>query len=194
MSTFLSRLYPGDTAAGWALGLLVQVAAVVILAALAARLLARRGAAARHGLWVGALACVLASPVVSLLAARAGLVLVAVPLSSPEPAAQAEASGPWVEPDSLPDRRRLRRQPGRAPQQSRQRRPLGPGPRRQPWSPAPQPRPPRRRRKRRQAPPRARPRFPRAPAFAASSRAGCSRCGRPGRSVCCCGCCTAAGC
>src|SRR5262249_3225468 len=102
MSTFLSQFYPGDAVAGWALGLLVQVAVVVLLAALAACALARRGAAARHGLWTGALACVLLSPLVSLLAIRAGLVLVAVPLSSPDPTVQAETTGPWVEPASVP--------------------------------------------------------------------------------------------
>jgi beta-lactamase regulating signal transducer with metallopeptidase domain/protocatechuate 3,4-dioxygenase beta subunit len=101
MSTFLARLYPGDAAAGWALGLLAQTTVVVIVAALLASVLARRGAAARHAVWTGALACVLVSPIVSLLAARAGLVLLAVPLA-PAETDPPRVSGPWAEPAVVP--------------------------------------------------------------------------------------------
>ena len=88
----LLRLYPGDRVAGLAALTLVQVALVVLLARLAARAVARRDAAARHGIWLCALACVLLAPALVLGVDRAGLTLAAVPV--PALAARPAPSGP----------------------------------------------------------------------------------------------------
>jgi beta-lactamase regulating signal transducer with metallopeptidase domain len=101
VSTFLGRLYPGDPFALGAAGLLVQIAAVVGLAALVSWALARRGAAARAAVWLAALGCVLLAPLLAALAGRTGLVLIAVPLS-PGAAPAAAADGPWVEAAPVP--------------------------------------------------------------------------------------------
>jgi beta-lactamase regulating signal transducer with metallopeptidase domain len=101
MSTFLARAYPGDAAALTAAGVLAQIAVIIVLAALVARLLSRRGPAAQHAVWLAALVCLLASPALALFAVRADLVLVRLPLLGSE-SIDAVPTGPWAEPAAVP--------------------------------------------------------------------------------------------
>jgi beta-lactamase regulating signal transducer with metallopeptidase domain len=102
MSNFLTGFYPGDAMALALAGVLLQITVVIVLAALVSRALARRGAAARHAVWLAALGCVLASPFLIVLTDCAGLKLIAVPLS-PRPATDTVATdAPWVEAATIP--------------------------------------------------------------------------------------------
>jgi hypothetical protein len=68
---------------------LAQVTGVILAAALLARCVARRHAAARHGIWLGALAWVLLSPVIAVFVECSGWTFWAVSLPlSPAAAAQ----------------------------------------------------------------------------------------------------------
>lgn len=70
---------------GWirlALEVLLQVTGVVLVASAVAHTVLRRRAAARHGLWLGALAWVLLSPVVAAVADRVNITLWTVALPS----------------------------------------------------------------------------------------------------------------
>jgi beta-lactamase regulating signal transducer with metallopeptidase domain len=102
MSNFLTGFYPGDGAALALAGMLVQITLLVLLAAIASRRLAQRGAAVRHAVWFAALICVLASPLLMVLADRAGLMLVAVPLASRPATDTVAIDGPWVETMNVP--------------------------------------------------------------------------------------------
>ena len=75
----LSQFVPGTAASRLALSVAVQVTGVVGVAAVVSVLLRRR-AAARHGLWLGALLWVLMTPAVAVVADRAGLAFWAVDL------------------------------------------------------------------------------------------------------------------
>jgi beta-lactamase regulating signal transducer with metallopeptidase domain len=96
MSDFLARFYPGDIAVIGAITAFLQITVVIALAAAAARLLKRR-AALRHAVWLSALGCVFASPLLSVLAGRLGVGLLRME-SPPSPAiVEAELAGPYVE-------------------------------------------------------------------------------------------------
>jgi beta-lactamase regulating signal transducer with metallopeptidase domain len=76
----LTRLAPGP---GWmllGLSVLVQVTVVILVAGLLARIGLGRRAAARHGLWLGVLVWVLASPLLARVVDRAGLAIWSVNL------------------------------------------------------------------------------------------------------------------
>jgi hypothetical protein len=60
----LARLAPGDGTVVLTLQVVVQITAMVFVALAIDRLLARRHAAARHGVWVLALLMVLSSPAI----------------------------------------------------------------------------------------------------------------------------------
>src|SRR5262249_22296495 len=102
MSNFLTSFYPGDAIALALAGVLAQISVVISLAVVTSRALARLGAAARHAVWLSALGCVLASPLLTFLAGRAGLVLVALPLSPRENTVAPATDGPWVESMTVP--------------------------------------------------------------------------------------------
>ncbi len=69
----LARLDPGDFVSRLALGALVQVTIVILLAAVVARAVMVRRAAARHGLWLGILVWVLLSPAIVVITEGTGL-------------------------------------------------------------------------------------------------------------------------
>ena len=70
------KFYPGDAMLLLAGNVLVQIAVVAALGWLISSLWARHRAALRHGIWLSALVCVLASPVVAYIAMHAGLSLI----------------------------------------------------------------------------------------------------------------------
>lgn len=76
----LIRLYPGDAFAEFVGSVVVQITVLILLAALIARTVARRSAAARHCVWLCALAGSLLTPLAAGIVHRTGLRLVAVPV------------------------------------------------------------------------------------------------------------------
>ncbi len=67
MMSMLLRLYPWDARVVLLLNLLVQLTLVILVAELVARSGRRRGAAWRHTVYLVALFCVVASPVLSYM-------------------------------------------------------------------------------------------------------------------------------
>ena len=90
----LLRMYPGDAWAFLIANVLVQVTVVILAARLLARLGSRWNAAWRHSIYMVALVCVLASPVLSWVMQATGITLVtlrpsvAESLRQPKPATQ----------------------------------------------------------------------------------------------------------
>ena len=78
--SWFSKLCPSDTALLLTANVLVQIAVVVALAGAISLLLARHRAAARHAIWLTALACVLLSPAAAYLTARADWSLISLRL------------------------------------------------------------------------------------------------------------------
>ncbi|MFH1021968.1 MAG: M56 family metallopeptidase [Planctomycetota bacterium] len=78
MKMFLT-LYPGDGVAMGMANAMVQATAVLILAGVLAGIFRRAGAHVRYGIWLCALACVLASPFTAWVAGRTGFALVKIP-------------------------------------------------------------------------------------------------------------------
>ncbi len=74
----LLRLYPGDACAYLIGSVAVQIAAVVLVAALLAQIGTRLGAAWRHSVWLTALVCVLLSPVLTCTLNAVGITLIAL--------------------------------------------------------------------------------------------------------------------
>jgi beta-lactamase regulating signal transducer with metallopeptidase domain len=101
MSDFFARFYPGDAAAVAAAAVLLQITVVIALAAAAARLLKRK-AVLRHTVWLSALGCVLASPLLAVLAGRLGVGLLRIESSHSRAPVEAEPNGPRVEPLAAP--------------------------------------------------------------------------------------------
>ncbi len=118
MTALIHSLYPGDGATSLIVNLLVQIAAAVVIAALAGGLL-RRWPAAQHAVWLACLGFVLVCPLTAFSSARKGMFLLpplrfgegqVVTVVSLAPAPQtdtgnsSEASPPAeVEPRELPD-------------------------------------------------------------------------------------------
>ncbi len=80
--SLLAHLGPSERMIGVALNGLVQISVLVVMAALIAQTALRHRAGARHCLWLGALAWVLISPIVAILAHCSGFALwtLAIPL------------------------------------------------------------------------------------------------------------------
>ena len=115
----LARLAPGPEWTLLGLSVFVQVTGVVLVAGMLARALLGRHGAARHGLWLGALVWVLASPLIAAVVNHAGLPLwsVDLPLSRaassdpPRPAAVRHDALPGAKPEHR--QHRLSRAPRR---------------------------------------------------------------------------------
>ncbi|MFZ5831370.1 MAG: M56 family metallopeptidase [Planctomycetota bacterium] len=80
--TWLLQLYPGDAWVALAGIVVLQVAAVVVLAWTLA-VAVRRSPAARSGIWLGALVAVCLSPLVALGVQRSGITTFALPILDP---------------------------------------------------------------------------------------------------------------
>ena len=93
----LLRMYPGDASLMLLANVLVQVTVIILTARLLARLGSRWNAAWRHSIYMVALLCVLASPLLVWLMQATGVTLVT--LRSPAPAVLA------AEPASIPSAR-----------------------------------------------------------------------------------------
>ncbi len=89
MMNVLQLLDPGSVVGTAILGAVWQALFVVVLAAVVARAGLRNRADARHALWLGALFCVLLSPVTAAILGRSGLVIWRVALPVPQPMAAA---------------------------------------------------------------------------------------------------------
>jgi hypothetical protein len=76
--SLLIHIYPGDSRAILIANVLVQVTVVVLMARLLARLGNRWNAACRYSIYVVALLCVLASPLLACLVQATGIALVTV--------------------------------------------------------------------------------------------------------------------
>jgi hypothetical protein len=94
----LLRMYPGDAWAFLIANVIVQVTVVILTARLLARLGSRWNAAWRHSVYLVAILCVLASPVLSWLMQTTGITLVTlrpavttVRRGSPDPAVTSTA-------------------------------------------------------------------------------------------------------
>ena len=74
--SLLLRMYPGDAWGFLIANVLVQVTVVILAAWLLARLGSRWNAAWRHSIYLVALICVLASPVLSWVMQATGIALV----------------------------------------------------------------------------------------------------------------------
>jgi beta-lactamase regulating signal transducer with metallopeptidase domain len=103
----LARLDPGDAVLLASASTAVIVAVVALGAEVLARLLARRSAASRHSLYLGALLVILACPALVWGVGRAGLVLVALPtertqLTVAMPPAPTEPNPPVFVPPTMP--------------------------------------------------------------------------------------------
>ncbi len=85
----LLELYPGDHIALLAANVLVQTTVVMLLAWAVAGWVARRGAAARHDVWLCALLGVLSSPLIAYTLDRTGVSILSLPVL---PAEQVEPS------------------------------------------------------------------------------------------------------
>ena len=83
MSTLLRMYYPGDAWVFLIANVLVQVTVVILTARLLARLGSRWNAAWRHSIYLVALICVLASPVLSWAMQATGIALVKLRPSVP---------------------------------------------------------------------------------------------------------------
>jgi beta-lactamase regulating signal transducer with metallopeptidase domain len=92
----LWECHPGDGCLWLAAEVLLQVTVVILAAWMLAHTVARRRAAARHGIWLCALVFVLLSPVTANLTDRAGVVtfVVHLPAGSPPEAAPPIAANP----------------------------------------------------------------------------------------------------
>jgi beta-lactamase regulating signal transducer with metallopeptidase domain len=106
--SLLLRLYPGDAWGFLAANVLVQVTAVIVTAWLLARLGSRWNAAWRHAIYLVALICVLASPLLSWVMQGTGFALLKLrpPLptataAEPIPIARVSQSDP-IEAPALP--------------------------------------------------------------------------------------------
>ena len=97
--TSLLQLYPGDHYVAWAVSVLLQATAVLLIAWALAGLLARRNPAAQYATWLVALALLFLSPLTGYLAVSSGLSLVELPLpqeTSEGPTAERLVSAtPW---------------------------------------------------------------------------------------------------
>ena len=100
MIDFLAWFDLGDATALGAAVVLLQITAVIALAAAAARWLcaARR----RHTVWLAALGCVLASPIIAVVAGRLGLALLRIELPGRPPVAEARPDGGRGELEPIP--------------------------------------------------------------------------------------------
>ena len=76
---FLEHFAPGHYFGWLALEVMLQVTAVILVAAIAARTVLKRRAAVRHGLWLCSLVCVFLSPAVAVALDRAGIALAVIP-------------------------------------------------------------------------------------------------------------------
>ena len=92
--SILLRMYPGDAWAFLIANVLVQVTVVILTARLLARLGSRWNAAWRHSIYLVALICVLASPVLSWVMQATGIALVTLRPSVP--------TAPPAEPARIP--------------------------------------------------------------------------------------------
>ena len=94
--SLLLRLYPGDAWGFLAANVLVQVTAVIVMAWLLAHLGSRWNAAWRHGIYLVALICVLASPLLPWVMLGTGIALVKLrpPVPTAEPIAAPAAPAP----------------------------------------------------------------------------------------------------
>jgi len=92
--SWLLEVYPGDAAVVAVAGVAAQAAAVVLLAWMISRLLARRNPAARYGVWFCALACVALGPLAGWCLRQADVSVVRLPLLAPRDAAD-DADG-WA--------------------------------------------------------------------------------------------------
>ena len=100
MSDFLGWFYPGDVTAVGAAAAFVQITIVIVTAA-AACLLKKR-AALRHAVWLSALGCVFASPLLAVFADRLGIGLLRLEPPHSQAIVDEEPSAPWVEPMTAP--------------------------------------------------------------------------------------------
>lgn len=96
----LLHLYPGDWWAFLIASVLVQVTVVILVAWLVARLGSRWNAAWRHSIYLGALACVLASPMLTCVMQATGISLLTLRPSVP---IALGPESPHVQVDSMPE-------------------------------------------------------------------------------------------
>ena len=82
----LMHMYPGDAGGFLIAQVLVQITVVILMARLLARLGSRWNAAWRHSIYLVALLCVLASPLLSWVMQETGITLVALKSSGPKAA------------------------------------------------------------------------------------------------------------
>jgi beta-lactamase regulating signal transducer with metallopeptidase domain len=101
MSGLLAWLYPGDSVAIGGAVVLLQITVVVAMASVTVRLLKRR-AALRHAVWLCALGCVIASPLLAVFAERLGIGLLQLEPLHSQAIVDEEPSAPWVEPMTAP--------------------------------------------------------------------------------------------
>jgi beta-lactamase regulating signal transducer with metallopeptidase domain len=115
VSDFLAWFDPGAAVTRGAVAVGLQITVAIALAAGAVRGLAKRPAAVRHAVWLAALGCVLASPLVAFLAGCLGVGLVEIDLPRPpievRPAAPVAESWPAASPGTGLDRAGERRRP-----------------------------------------------------------------------------------
>jgi polysaccharide biosynthesis/export protein len=102
MNLFL-KFYPGDAVAMLAANVLAQIALVVALACAVSLLFARHRAAARHAIWLSALACVLLGPAAAYLAGKSQLPLIPLRLLPQLATSHAETPPPSLAIADTPD-------------------------------------------------------------------------------------------
>ena len=73
MTWLIRWLYPGDGATCLIVNLFVQIAAAVLVAAIASGILLRRWPAAQHAVWLACLGFVLVCPLTALASRRSGM-------------------------------------------------------------------------------------------------------------------------
>ncbi len=98
----LLRICPGDDCGLLLANVLVQVTVVILAAWLLARLGSRWNAAVRHSIYLVALICVLASPVLSMVMPTTGIALLRLQPSAPTVAPTVAPVAATVEPASIP--------------------------------------------------------------------------------------------
>ncbi|MEN6493431.1 MAG: hypothetical protein ABFD16_03990, partial [Thermoguttaceae bacterium] len=90
----LIALHGVDSLGVLGVNVLAQILLVVLLAWVLGRTVARHDPAIRHGVWMCALFCVLASPLTAWAMNSAGITLIAIPLAATEPAPAAATMPP----------------------------------------------------------------------------------------------------